>query len=205
MKKLVLAPAALKTKLLDLINREAKRAREGAPGKIMAKMNALVDRDVIEALYCASREGVKISLNVRGICTAVPGVAGLSENIRVVSIVGHYLEHSRIIYCNNGGAEEVFISSSDWMPRNLERRVELLIPLLDEKIKSEVKEILESYFRDNTQSWLLESSGVWKRLDAEGGEPFDAQKYLAKRAARGEPRRQHEVVVRRGQPPERWQ
>ncbi|MDR2768341.1 MAG: polyphosphate kinase 1 [Treponema sp.] len=203
MKKLVLAPTALKTKLLDLINREAKRAREGAPGKIMAKMNALVDRDMIEALYRASREGVKILLNVRGICTAVPGVPGLSENIRVVSIVGHYLEHSRIIYCNNGGAEEVFISSSDWMPRNLERRVELLIPLLDEKIKSEVKEILESYFKDNVQSWMLESSGVWKRLGAEGGELFEVQKYLSKRAAREEPRPQNEFVVRRRQPPER--
>jgi polyphosphate kinase len=197
MKKLIPSPAGLKVKLLELIDREAKRAREGAPGKIMAKMNALVDRDIVEALYRASQAGVNILLNVRGICTAVPGVEGLSRNIRIVSIVGHYLEHSRIMYCNNGGAEEIFISSADWMPRNLERRVELLIPLLDEKIKAEVKEILESYFKDNTQAWELDTSGVWKRLDA-GSEPFSAQDYLTRRAA-CEPQRQSEFVVRRSQ------
>ncbi|GHV85966.1 polyphosphate kinase [Spirochaetia bacterium] len=198
---LTMAPRQLKKRLIELIDREAKRSSEGSPGRIMAKMNALLDSDVISALYRASAAGVKINLNIRGICTLVPGTAELSKNIRVVSIVDHFLEHSRIMYFNNGGAEEFFISSADWMPRNLERRVELLIPILDEGVREELRTILEAYFRDNTQSWTLEGDGNWKRLGPGPGEKnFNAQSYLqdlAEKAAEQPRKTPQEFIIRR--------
>jgi len=130
MNRLVIAPTALKRKLLELITREINRSSMEAPGRIMAKMNALADPEIINALYRASQAGVKVLLNVRGICTLVPGIKGLSENIRVVSIIDHYLEHSRIYYFSNGGAEELYLASADLMTRNLDRRVELMFPVL---------------------------------------------------------------------------
>jgi polyphosphate kinase len=204
MRKLVIAPTALKRRLIELIDREARRSLQGSPGRIMAKMNALVDSEVIDALYRAGRAGVQISLNIRGICTLIPGRPELSENIRVVSIVGHYLEHSRIFYFANGGAEEFYISSADWMPRNLERRVELMIPLLQENIKEQVRDILDMYFRDNAQAWDLDGKGTWtRRAPPKGEKPFSAQKYFLSRAeeeAENPWAPKQEFVVRRSPP-----
>ena len=187
MSKLVIAPTALKRRLLELIARETNRARPEAPGRIMAKMNALADPEIIRALYRASQAGVEVLLNVRGICMLIPGVKGLSENIRVVSVIDRYLEHSRIYYFANGGAEEIYLASADWMPRNLERRVELMFPLLQESSRKNVFEILSAYFRDNCQARLLDSTGAWKRLEpAPYEEPFRVQAYLHSRAAKAQ-------------------
>jgi polyphosphate kinase len=204
MRTLVMAPRHLKQRLIELIDREAKRASQGSPGRIAAKINALTDPGVIAALYRASRAGVTISLNVRGICTLTPGVPGLSENIRVFSIVDHYLEHSRILYFNNGGAEEFFISSADWMPRNLERRVELLVPVPDGGIREQLRLIMDAYAADNTQAWQLGPKGFWKRIHpGEGEKLFSAQNRLqdlAEEAAARSRKPDHEFVVRRGAP-----
>jgi polyphosphate kinase len=202
MRKLVIAPTSLKRRLLELIGREANRSSQGNPGRIMAKTNALADTDIIDALYRASQAGVKILLNVRGICTLIPGVPGLSENIRVTSIIDHYLEHSRIFYFANGGAEEIYLSSADWMPRNLERRIELMFPVLQDDIRARLRETLEAYFRDNTQARLLGSSGDWTRLcPAPGEAPFRVQEYLLSQAAAEYPQTARtEFVVRRSPP-----
>ncbi|MDR1587862.1 MAG: polyphosphate kinase 1 [Treponema sp.] len=185
MRRLVIAPAGLKRRLLELIERETKRSGQKYPGKIMAKLNALTDVDVINALYRASRAGVKISLCIRGICVLVPGLEGLSENIRVVSVIDHYLEHSRIFYFTNGGAEELYLSSADWMTRNLERRVELMFPVQDERIRSELLGILYAYFEDNCQARVLNSGGAWTMLSPGAGEkPFRVQRDMLSRAAR---------------------
>jgi polyphosphate kinase len=182
MRRLVIAPTALKRRLLELIDRETARSSQEYPGRIMAKMNALADPEIIGALYRASAAGVKVSLNIRGICMLIPGAPGLSENIRVVSVIDHYLEHARIYCFANGGAEEIFLSSADWMPRNLERRVELMFPVLQEDLKVQVREILGAYFRDNCQSWVLDSGGAWTRqAPAPGEEPFRAQTALLAR------------------------
>ena len=206
MNKLVIAPTALKHRLLELIDREISRSSAETPGKIMAKMNALADPDVIRALYRASRAGVKVFLNVRGICMLVPGIEGLSDNIRVVGIIDRYLEHSRIFYFANGGAEEIYLASADWMTRNLERRVELMFPLLQEEPRKAVLEILSAYFRDNSQAWVLNSKGVWKRMEPAAGEkPFSAQAYYHSRAAKAHVGEQpgparREFIVRRSPP-----
>ncbi|MDR0600321.1 MAG: polyphosphate kinase 1 [Treponema sp.] len=204
MSALVMAPRHLKRRLIELIDREARRASQGSPGRIAAKMNALEDPGVCAALYRASQAGVTISLNIRGICVLVPGLPGLSENIRVFSVVDHYLEHSRILYVNNGGAEEFFISSADWMPRNLERRVELLVPILDEGPREELRTILEAYVRDNVQAWDLRPSGEWERRSpGEGEKPFAAQEYLeelAEKAAARSRKTRRDLVVRRSPP-----
>jgi polyphosphate kinase len=214
MRQLLIAPTALKRRLLELIDREIKRSggepqltaladgsSSGNSGRIMAKLNSLADTDIIAALYRASQAGVRISLCVRGICTLIPGVSGLSENIRVTGIIDHYLEHSRIIYFANGGAEELYLSSADWMPRNLERRIELMFPVQEESLRAELREILESYFRDNCQARLLNSSGNWKRLHPQGGEEsFRVQARLLARAARSSASARtvkQEFVVRR--------
>jgi polyphosphate kinase len=186
MRKLVIAPTSLKRRLLELIDREISRSEAGTPGRIMAKINSLADTDVINALYRASRAGVKVLLCVRGICTLVPGVPGISENIQVRSIIGRYLEHSRIIYFANGGAEELYLSSADWMPRNLDRRIELMFPVLQEDIRVRLRDTLEACFRDNTQARLLDSGGFWTLQSPGPGEgPFRVQEYLLSRAAAG--------------------
>ena len=130
----------------------------------MAKVNSLCDVDIIRALYAASQQGVTIRLNVRGICTLVPGVDGLSENIQVVSILGRFLEHARILYCFNGGAEEIYCSSADWMPRNLERRVEILFPIDRPELRRRVRQILEALFDDTTHAYDLQPSGIYHAL-----------------------------------------
>ncbi|MDR1566542.1 MAG: polyphosphate kinase 1 [Treponema sp.] len=204
MRKLVIAPMALKRRLLDLIDREVRRSSPEAPGRIMAKMNALADTEIINALYRASAAGVKTLLNVRGICTLVPGVPGFSENIRVVSVVDHYLEHSRIYYFANSGEDELYLASADWMPRNLERRVELMFPVLQEDCKQLVYGILTDYFRDNCQAWLLDSQGAWSRLRPAAGEaPFSVQAGLLARASASsapEGTTRTEFTVRRSPP-----
>ena len=185
MQRLVISPTGMKRRLLELIDREARRSGYVHVRKITAKLNALTDPDIINALYHASMAGVQISLCVRGICTLVPGVPGLSENIRVISVVDHYLEHSRIIYFANGGAEELYLSSADWMPRNLDRRVELMFPVQDEKIRGELCSILNAYFSDNCQARVLNTDGAWTRLKPSAGEkPFRVQKNMLARAAR---------------------
>jgi len=202
--KLINAPQNLKRRLLDLIERETNRAKNKYPGRIMAKLNSLVDVDIINALYKASSAGVKISLCVRGICTLIPGIPEVSENIRVISVIDHYLEHSRIIYFANGGAEELYLSSADWMPRNLERRVELMFPVQDEKIRAELLGILNDYFRDNCQASALDKTGKWTRLNPNEGEKlFRIQKEMLSRAARISESPgpvKHEYTVRRSPP-----
>ncbi|MDR1466178.1 MAG: polyphosphate kinase 1 [Treponema sp.] len=205
MRQLVIAPTSLKRRLLSLIERESTRSSQEYPGRIMAKMNALVDADVINALYRASQDGVRIDLNVRGICTLVPEIPALSENIRVVSIVDHFLEHSRIFYFANGGVEEVFLSSADWMPRNLERRVELMFPILQEDIRHDAVSTLEAYFKDNCQAHRLKSDGSWERCCPSKGEnPFRVQLKLLEKAAKtvNKLKTHTEFTVRRRSPDE---
>jgi polyphosphate kinase len=199
MRKLVIAPTSLKRRLLELIDREISRSKAETPGRIMAKVNSLADTEIIDALYQASRAGVKILLCIRGICTLVPGVPGLSENIQVRSVIGRYLEHSRILYFANGGAEELYLSSADWMPRNLDRRIELMFPILQEDIRTGLRDALEAYFRDNTQARILDSGGLWTLQSPGPGEkPFRVQEYLLSRAAAGYPETvPTEFIVRR--------
>ena len=185
MKQLGMAPVTLKSKILSMIQREIERSDPEHPGLIMAKMNALTHEEVIEALYKASQAGVKVLLNVRGVCMLVPGVKGLSENIKVVSIVDRYLEHSRIFYFQNGGDDEIYLSSADWMPRNLDRRIELMFPILDEKVFEEVKEILDVYFEDNENALALSENGTWSEIPVKNDEQLlRAQEVLYKKYKR---------------------
>jgi polyphosphate kinase len=179
MRKLVIAPTSLKRRLLELIGREISRSKAETPGRIMAKVNSLADSEVVDALYRASRAGVRIQLCVRGICTLIPGVPEMSENIEVRSIIDRYLEHSRIFYFANGGAEELYLSSADWMPRNLDRRVELMFPVLQDDIRARLREALAACFRDNTQARVLRPGGRWELQGPGPGEsPFRLQEYL---------------------------
>lgn len=206
MRRLILAPTAAKYRLIELIQREADRSSLESPGRIIAKMNSLADTDVIRALYKASQAGVQIDLNVRGICMLVPGIKGLSEHIRVISIVDRYLEHSRVFYFLNGGAEELYLSSADWMPRNLERRVELMFPIQQEKLRAEILGILDIYFKDNCRVRELDSQGHWTLRSSASQEEFRAQEQLylkTKRhyeTAKNAP--EQEFVVRRKNPAE---
>jgi polyphosphate kinase len=185
MKKLVMAPTMLREQTLRLIERERRRAEAGQAGEITAKMNALVDEDIIRALYDASKAGVRIRLNVRGICCLRPGVKGLSETIEVVSIVDRFLEHARIVRFRNGGDEEVYLSSADWMPRNLDRRVELLFPVEAPECRQKVLAALDAMFTDNAKARRLQADGTYKRRrPAKGEEPFRAQLHLHREAQR---------------------
>jgi len=185
MMRLTIAPSGLKRRFLDMIRREADRSRHSYQAKIMAKLNSLTDIDIIKALYEASCAGVKISLCVRGVCMLIPGIPGVSENIRIISIIDHFLEHSRIYYFANGGADDLYLSSADWMTRNLERRVELLFPVQDEKIHMEVTGILNDYFLDNCKARVLDNRGVWTQINPVDGEkPFRVQKEMLSRAER---------------------
>src|SRR5438270_4310488 len=153
---LLVAPLDLAEKIIALIDREAEHARHGRDARIIAKMNALLDKNIIQALYRASQAGVQVDLLVRGICALRPGVRGVSDNIRVRSVVGRFLEHSRIFYFANDGEEEIYIGSADWMPRNLYERVEVLVPLRDEMLRQRVRhEILDAYLADNRKARIL--------------------------------------------------
>jgi len=164
------SPFTLHRRLIAAIRNEAKNATEGKPARIMAKMNALLEPQIIEELYTASGAGVKIDLIVRGVCALRPGIEGVSENIRVRSIVGRFLEHSRIYYFENGGAEDVFLASADWMARNFFRRIELCFPVIDATLKKRViREGLMPYLEDNVQAWVMNPDGNYERLRARKG------------------------------------
>jgi polyphosphate kinase len=166
-KRFNVAPINYHPWTLRMIEREARFAREGKPAQIIAKMNALVDPTVIEALYKASEAGVKIDLILRGICCLVPGVSGLSENIRVVSVIDRFLEHTRIFLFRNGGQTEVYASSGDWMPRNFFRRVELTFPILADRLRLRIEEqILATYLADNVKAWKLHPDGTYRKRSA---------------------------------------
>ena len=174
--KLLVAPINLRRRMLELIGRETENAKQGKPARITAKLNRLADGEIVNALYDASRAGVQIDLIIRGICTLRPGVPGLSENIRVRSVVGRLLEHSRVYYFENGGHSEIYIGSSDWMPRNLDRRVEVLTPIGDDGMKWFLKErYLESYLRDNEKAHELQPDGRYRRPQTSGDDSFNAQ------------------------------
>ena len=178
---LAAAPISLRNRILSLIENETLRSLEGQKAEIIAKVNALVDPEVIDALYRASQAGVKIQLNVRGVCCLKPDVKGLSESIRVVSIVDRFLEHARIFYFRHGGSPQLFISSADWMPRNLDRRVELLIPVDDDRCREKLIETLRAYFKDDTNTWLMRPNGSYKRVKPHE-ESYRAQERLYQRA-----------------------
>jgi polyphosphate kinase len=162
--KLSLAPLWLKDRILDLIRREEAHAHAGEPAHIIAKMNAICHKEVIAELYKASCAGVKVDLIVRGICCLRAGVPGISDNITVRSIVGNYLEHSRIFYFENGGSPEYYASSADWMPRNLERRVEILFPVEDDRLRSKLRYILETELKDTEKAHVMNSEGIYEKL-----------------------------------------
>jgi len=176
--RLVMAPLGMRDRLISLIQREADWARSGQNAGITAKLNSLVDAALIRELYAAGNAGVPIRLNVRGICCLRPGVPGISENIRVISIVDRYLEHSRAFVFHNGGNPEVYLSSADWMPRNLDRRVELMFPIVHEGARNKIVEALKIQFADNQKSRMLKPDGSYVRLRADGAEPIRAQTYL---------------------------
>lgn len=186
LKRLLHSPFTLHKGMLERIDREAKHARAGKPARIRAKMNALSEVAVIQALYRASQAGVQIELIVRGICALRPGVPGVSDHIKVRSVVGRFLEHSRVFWFENDGEPEIFLSSADWMDRNLLRRVEVCAPLLDLDIARRVyNECLETYAVDNLQAWELLPDGAYRRLvPGEGEMPFSAQPALITRLTR---------------------
>ena len=180
--KLTLAPLWLKDRFLDLIKREEEHALKGREAHIIAKMNSLCDADIIKALYKASAAGVKIELIIRGICCLKTGIVGVSENITVRSIVGTFLEHSRIYYFKNDGNEELYCASADWMPRNLERRVEILFPVEEPALREKCKKILEKQLKDTRKSHILGNDGTYKKVDKRGKEVFDSQLYFCEEA-----------------------
>jgi polyphosphate kinase len=182
-RKLLVAPVNLRQRLKDLIERETAHAKAGKPARIIAKLNRLADEQIIESLYEASAAGVSIDLIIRGICMLRPGVAGLSDNIRVRSIVGRFLEHSRVLYFANGGTEETYIGSADWMYRNLNRRVEVVCPVQDSKLRIHLKdEVLNSYLRDNVNARELQPDGSYAPVVLAADEaPFDSQLYFEQR------------------------
>ncbi len=175
----IVAPGNLKSKIIELIRREADLHTAEKPGHIVAKMNALVDEDVIRELYRAGQKGVKIRLIVRGICCLRPGLESLSETIEVRSILGRFLEHSRIFYFGNGGKQEFYLASADWMPRNFERRVELMFPVYDSRACATLEHILASYWQDNVKTRQLLPDGTYRRITSrKGEEPFVAQQFF---------------------------
>jgi polyphosphate kinase len=177
-RKIEAAPTGLRTRLLELIEGETRRKKEGQKALIDVKINSLVDPELISALYAASQAGVKIRLNIRGVCCLRPGVAGLSDNIHVISIVDRYLEHARILRFHHGGDDLVFISSADWMPRNLDRRIELLTPVEDTHCKQRLIEILDTYFDDTVKSRQLKEDGSYVRPKKAKGKRRRSQELL---------------------------
>ena len=178
-RKLLVAPVNMREKFLQLIQREIENQKQGYPSYIIAKMNSLVDPEIISALYEASQIGVNIDLIIRGICCLRPKVKGLSDRIRVISVIGRFLEHSRIFYFSNSGKEQVYIGSADWMPRNLDARVEVITPIEDTSLVKELKQILEIVMADNRQAWDLRSDGTYVQRTPKDGEPeMSSQKHF---------------------------
>ncbi|MBI3316727.1 MAG: polyphosphate kinase 1 [Candidatus Omnitrophica bacterium] len=179
--KIDVAPFGLRRRLERLILREIMRSSKQHPGLIMGKINSLVDPEIIKALYEASKAGVQIKLNVRGVCCLRPGVPGLSENIEVISVVDMFLEHGRLFYFENGGDSELYLSSADWMPRNFDRRIELMLPLEDKEIRKELIEILKCYFKDNVKGWRLNPDGTYVKNATGSEKKFRAQEFFCKK------------------------
>jgi len=201
-KPLLLAPRDMARTCIALIEREARHARRGRPARIIAKCNAVVDPPVIRALYRASQAGVEIDLIVRGQCALVPGLRGISSRIRVRSVVGRFLEHSRIFYFENGGQPEIYLGSADWMPRNLYERVEVLFPLKDASLRERIsKQILSSYLADNRKARLLGPDGQYTPVRrGRNGKSFSVQEHLMVLASgnvngSGRPRELHRGVT----------
>jgi polyphosphate kinase len=175
---LLVAPANMKARMLALIAREAEHARSGRRGRIIAKLNAIVSPEIIGALYEASQAGVEIDLITRGICCLRPGLPGTSENVRVISIVGRFLEHSRVFYFANGGDEEYYVGSADWMPRNLERRVEVVVPVLDRSLHVRLSSLLATCLEDGRQAWDLRADGTYEQRTAASDEDVGTHRKL---------------------------
>ena len=180
--KLSLAPLWLKDRFMYLIEREENHARAGREAHIIAKMNSLCDKEVIEALYRASTAGVKIELIIRGICCLKVGIPGVSENISVRSIVGNFLEHARIFYFENGGNPEYYCGSADWMPRNLERRVEILFPVEKQELKDRLKYILDCQLADTEKASVLQPDGTYVKIDRRGKKSYNSQEAFCREA-----------------------
>jgi polyphosphate kinase len=182
-RKLLVAPVNMRDRITELIQREIQHQKDGFPSYIIVKVNSLVDPEIIAQMYEASKAGVNIDLIVRGICCLRPGVPNLSENIRVLSIIGRFLEHSRIFYFSNSGKEEVFIGSADWMPRNLDTRVEVITPIEEPALVKELKQILDVIMADNRQAWDLQPDGIYVQRHASEGEPeLSSQKHFMSQA-----------------------
>jgi polyphosphate kinase len=177
-KKILHAPFTLRDRLLDMINKEAESAKKGNPSRIIIKVNSLTEQRLVQALYKASQAGVKIDLIVRGICTLRPGIKGVSSNIKVRSIIGRFLEHTRVYYFYNNRTPLVYLSSADGMDRNLNNRIEVAFPLQDAKLARRVKKELEAYITDNTQSWVLQNDGSYQLNKPRKGEYRSAQRTL---------------------------
>jgi polyphosphate kinase len=178
-RKLLVAPVNMREKFLHLIYREIEHQKQGYPSYIIAKMNSLVDPEIISALYEASQVGVNVDLIIRGMCCLRPKVKGLSDRIRVISVIGRFLEHSRIFYFSNGGDEQVYIGSADWMPRNLDARVEVVTPVEEVSLVKELKQILEIVLADNRQTWDLKPDGTYIQRHPKDGEPeMSSQKHF---------------------------
>lgn len=180
--KLLIAPINLRSRLEEMIEREITLHKEGKKGHIILKVNSIVDDRIIKLLYKASTQGVRIDLIVRGTCCLRVGIKGVSENIRVISIVGRFLEHSRIYFFNNGGNEEIYLGSADIMPRNLDRRVEVVFPIEDPGLSAYVKEqLLDTYWTDNSRARIMDADGNYTRINPENNnEPLDCQEYFLK-------------------------
>jgi len=183
--KLLVAPISLRSSLIDLIQREVQLHHPERPGRIIAKMNSLVDPELIRNLYYAAQHGVQIDLIVRGVCVLKPGIAGVSESIRVTSVIGRFLEHSRVFYFQNGGEEELYIGSADWMTRNMDRRVEVVAPIQSDIVKQKLLASLQIYLEDNYQSWELHDSSYTRRYPEPGEEPRPSQARLIRVAEEG--------------------
>jgi len=181
-RKIEAAPTGLRDKLLEMIEAETKRKQQGQKAHIVIKLNSLVDPQIIDALYVASQAGVTVKLNIRGICCLRPGVAGLSENIEAVSIIDRLLEHARIFYFYHGGDERVYISSADWMPRNLDRRIELLVPVEDTAARRRLINILDTYFRDTKKARRLLPDGGYEMIVPDGQPSVSSQETLYRAA-----------------------
>ena len=197
---LIVAPYWMKERFLYLIARETEHAMDGKKARIVAKMNSLCDPDIIEALYKASAAGVSIDLIVRGICCLKVGIPDISDRITVRSIVGNYLEHSRIFYFLNGGQEEIFMGSADWMPRNLDRRMEIVFPVLSEPLRAEVMHILKTELKDNVKAHVLEIDGTYQKIDKRGKKLVDSQAIFCEEADRKLPKPKKKNAERRFEP-----
>ena len=178
----MIAPIWMRDRFLHMIRMEEEHARKGQKARIIAKMNSLCDREIIASLYSAAAAGVKIDLIIRGICCLKTGIPGISENITVRSIVGNFLEHARIFYFYSNGNEEVYMGSADWMPRNLDKRVEIVFPVEDPRLKQEVMHILDIQLEDNVKAHILRPDGIYEKIDKRGKTLVNAQEYFCEEA-----------------------